>query len=311
MTNNSMNGAVRLALLAAICNLASTRSLRGGTLPTATPAQTPTMNHTGGVVVAGTLADPATPTHTPTTNHTGGLARVAGVVRAGATMASIAANAEGAVKAVAKGAKKVKETKWYKKCFPAHAQARRPNGDVVRMSELRLGDHVLGADGVSVTAVVAWLHRDASADAVFKELALSGSGGGGGSTQPTLTLTPNHLVLLLDGSSTFAKDVRVGDELMGARRVTAVRTVHHVGVFAPATAAGTLLVDGVGVSCYASFRHHALGHAIMAPLRWLHTLNPGLAHSFSPSVDAPGVHMYAAAWQAVAGAVLPASVMLK
>ena len=40
-----------------------------------------------------------------------------------------------------------------------------------------------------------------------------------------------------------------------------------LGTFVPLTMEGTIMVDGVLTSCYASI-DHTLGHIVMAPMRW-------------------------------------------
>ena len=200
----------------------------------------------------------------------------------------------------------------------------------VAMTDLRIGDEVLGVDPVTHaplrTTVVAWLHRDAATPARFVQLRFAG----GGSAR-SLSLTASHLAMLRNGSFAHAGDLRVGDVLAtlpramggdaGSLEAAAAATTHDdggrvvavekdaraLGVYAPATAAGTLLVDGVGVSCYARTTQQTAMHAAMAPLRWAFALSPGLARSLSPGEGreggAGGVHAYAALWQAAGEAV--------
>jgi len=98
-----------------------------------------------------------------------------------------------------------------------------------------------------------------------------------------------------------------------------VQTVRHRGVFAPLTTAGTLVVDGVGASCYAVVASHPLAHTVFAPFRLLSnarhaaqtlwtTLGGGAARAHQPTAPAPqpvGVHWYAQALYWVARSVLP------
>jgi len=109
-----------------------------------------------------------------------------------------------------------------------------------------------------------WLHADASLQAPFHQLGLDNG--------RTLTLTQRHL---LYRSSTcqpdgkyevvMAEAVRTGDCLLvqddehdadvRVARVAQLRTVQHTGIYAPVTATGTLLVDGVLASCYVENSH--------------------------------------------------------
>ena len=50
-------------------------------------------------------------------------------------------------------------------------------------------------------------------------------------------------------------------------QVNSIDTVRKQGVYAPMTQCGTIVVDNVLASCYASYPSHTIAHAIMAPLR--------------------------------------------
>lgn len=127
----------------------------------------------------------------------------------------------------------------------------------------------------------------------------------------TITSTPSHLLLLAaaDGwRDTFASNVGIGDVLLtrgpaGVMRPSRVVDTQYVtkrGVFAPLTAAGTILVDDGLASCYAMVSSHSLAHAAMTPLRWMSSWS-------SSRESARGVHWYANALYAVGDFVLPAS----
>ncbi|KAK3879663.1 hypothetical protein Pcinc_015792, partial [Petrolisthes cinctipes] len=71
----------------------------------------------------------------------------------------------------------------------------------------------------------------------------------------------------------FGRDVGVGDVIFGVNgneleRTEVLEITHHVtrGAYVPLTKEGTLIVDGIYVSCYASYRH-ALAHRFLAPVR--------------------------------------------
>jgi len=93
----------------------------------------------------------------------------------------------------------------------------------------------------------------------------------------------------------------------------------NLGVVAPMTSTGTIVVDDVVTSCYASFASHRLAHAVMSPLayarrfvdfaeRWL---LPFPVFSFAACDDKMVVgdrdctHWYARALRTVSAAVVP------
>lgn len=99
--------------------------------------------------------------------------------------------------------------------------------------------------------------------------------------------TPGHIVFRLgeDGAvlDTPVSGLQVGDSIMFARQgktaKSTVLAVHHnmdnVGMYAPLTSAGTLVVDGIIASSYAtpslSMRlPHSVAHSFMFPVRLWH-----------------------------------------
>jgi hypothetical protein len=50
--------------------------------------------------------------------------------------------------------------------------------------------------------------------------------------------------------------------------VSNVSDVVKQGYMAPLTDEGTLIVDGVAASCYATINSHRVAHSALAPMRW-------------------------------------------
>ena len=93
-----------------------------------------------------------------------------------------------------------------------------------------------------------------------------------------MVLTGNHLIFrtsMPDGSleSVFADQIEEGDKLiswkgskMTEETVVRVEPTSEKGIWAPLTMDGTLLVDGLLASCYASFSHDVSDLAL-APVK--------------------------------------------
>ncbi|NP_001079260.1 desert hedgehog protein A precursor [Xenopus laevis] len=182
-------------------------------------------------------------------------------------------------------------------CFPGTAMVMMGTGERKPLSELKIGDTVYTTDetGQLITSVVLlFLHRNPYKTATFVLIEAEGH-------PSKLLVTPNHLLFIQSSSSagflpTFAYRVQIGDLVqiyvngtqVQSSKVVRVSLEEQTGVYAPMTEHGTLLVDGVLTSCYATVESHTLAHVSLAPLR----LFQGIA-SMLPDLDmSDGVHWY-------------------
>lgn len=152
------------------------------------------------------------------------------------------------------------------------------------MEDLKDGDKILAADELGNTAYsdfIAFLDRDVNMPRTFLVLETS-------EPNVTLRLTAAHLVFIRDDSAAsgmaakFASGVKPGQEVfvwegwgrLRSARVDRVYTVEDRGSYAPLTAHGTIVVDGVLASCYAAVEEHRWAHWAFTPLRLSHALTP-------------------------------------
>lgn len=165
-------------------------------------------------------------------------------------------------------------------CFPSSSIVTRltdNNGTEikVKISNVHIGDIVLDGNG-NPSRVVAFSHRRHSISSpfirlTFKSILTSTS------TTSTLTISHKHYIILRNHQLIYAEDVSIGDIIYGRlireqlKRIRyLVTNVEHVidhGLYNPHTASGTLLVDGVVVSCYTGAIPVRMAHALLTPVR--------------------------------------------
>ena len=114
-----------------------------------------------------------------------------------------------------------------------------------------------------------WLDRSANADANFLKISTNSS---------SIVLTGNHLIFRISMADNsfefvFADEIQEGDKLISWKgskiteeTVIAVGPTIEKGFWTPLTTEGTLLVDGLLASCYASFPHDLVDLAL-APVK--------------------------------------------
>lgn len=156
-------------------------------------------------------------------------------------------------------------------CFPANARVDTPQG-VRRIDSLQVGDKVLVGHGNNggnkkYSEIFSFSHRDPYAVANFVRIvAASGA---------TLEISPGHL-LYVDGRLVPAGTAKVGDiintintiHINGVgERIVEVDTKWGVGLYAPHTLHGNIVVNDVVASCYTQFIQPNAAHALLAPLR--------------------------------------------
>lgn len=178
-------------------------------------------------------------------------------------------------------------------CFPGEASLQVHGHGRVPMARIRTGDNVLvqGADGrLAYENILGFMHTFAGTGKPSAFLKVKHSLG-------EFRASANHIVLVTDGATKMDKpvsEVRVGDQLLAVdeKDLAVPSTVLAVddalttlGMFAPLTASGTLVVDGVVASNYAeytSFRKisHSFAHTLLFPIRAYHQF--GFGSLFAP-----------------------------
>lgn len=147
-------------------------------------------------------------------------------------------------------------------CFPARSTVRTESGVAVQMSDLQHGERIAVGSGQH-SDVFFFGHRSRAATAEFVEISHSG-------VESPLLISPGHY-LYVNGRLSTAESVRPGDILSDADGFQifafSVKRIQDVGVYAPASLDGDLIVNGVRVSSYTSALHPTLAHWLLSPLR--------------------------------------------
>ncbi|CAM4836164.1 unnamed protein product [Rotaria magnacalcarata] len=180
-------------------------------------------------------------------------------------------------------------------CFAENMIVTLKSSAHVLMRDLRVGDQIHVSSG-KVSPVVAIFRHQRSCLA-FIELQTTSN------LSKPLRLTSSHSILTRKPSNgieqyRFARDVSVGDFVFSAIeqqsiKVTDVRHVFHADeyAYAPLTFEGTIVVNDLIASCYATHSHSNM-HIIMTPIRWwywaliqyqqlyLHGITTGLCERF-------------------------------
>merc|ERR1719402_632421 len=161
-------------------------------------------------------------------------------------------------------------------CFSSSSHVTLSTGSQKSISSLSLGDKVmtLSPSGQEiVTPFLGWIHKDSRVPSNFIKLLTS--------SQAMVTLTPEHIIMVHKQGDTMprmqpAHMVEEGDDLvtkdLKKDKVVSISSEESEGLFAPLTSTGTLLVDGLLVSCYAHTYSHHMAHAWFTPARWIHGL---------------------------------------
>ncbi|KAI1706613.1 hint module domain-containing protein [Ditylenchus destructor] len=154
-------------------------------------------------------------------------------------------------------------------CFSADAKLRLMNGDTKRMDELELNDWVLAVNNSQAvySNVDSWYHRVPDQSATFISIHLENG--------KALKLTPKHFIYrskcqnsewivpfekIAESKPVYADEIRPGDclyhlailkdELVFVeKRVTHISLVEEVGIYAPMTGEGNIVVNDILASC--------------------------------------------------------------
>jgi len=157
-------------------------------------------------------------------------------------------------------------------CYDRSSTVSLANGEVIRMDDLRIGQFVQVTDPAGIEGTskfIGWTEKHHSLTEFYRLTTES---------ENILTMTGTHGLFIWKAGSvmaTFAKDLTVGDLLVVSKntnsfqavRLKSISIVHEFGALGPLTESGTIMVNNVSTSCYASYPHQ-LAHFALLPARW-------------------------------------------
>ena len=165
-------------------------------------------------------------------------------------------------------------------CFPPDSKVMLMNGEEIEMKNLDVGDKVLAMTQYNkpvFSKFLGWIHRNDSAKNFYLQIH---------SHHGSIKISPYHLILTKEGETEeekfiFAKDVSPGQLILQKSQqtmtfdwtvVTKVTNLFEIGLLAPLTEEGTIVVDDTVASCYAEISSHEIAHAAFYPVRLVPSL---------------------------------------
>ncbi|CAF1234920.1 unnamed protein product [Adineta ricciae] len=158
-------------------------------------------------------------------------------------------------------------------CFASVSRVELPDGSSKSVSHLQIGDRVRVNKNHTYEPVIAFIH--AKQHGLFDFLQITTRSLLSNSTS-VLLVSPDHLVFDFDSNiARFAGKFLVGDRLQFIENeqtvpgeIISIKLIKAQGYYAPLTPSGTIVVDGVVSSNYATVSNHALAHFFMGAYRW-------------------------------------------
>lgn len=181
-----------------------------------------------------------------------------------------------------------------KKCISGDGFVNLKDGSQTRIRNIQIGDIVQVSEG-NFSPILTMLDRNDKLTTLFIQISTK--------TGKSLKLTPKHLIAvqskLLEKEYIFAERVKEGSKVYifdnGKEvedMVVSVEKTIDAGYYAPLTADGTILVNGISISCYAIIDDHNVAHFAVTPLRlFLQTYQMIFKQPFDEE-PTYGVHWY-------------------
>jgi indian hedgehog protein len=154
-------------------------------------------------------------------------------------------------------------------CFPGRSLVRIKDGSEKSLSNLNIGDDVLVLNNdnqLIYEPIIGFIHMKRTGLYEFLSIKIKTT---------SLYISTNHLIFLDNGTTVFAGELRrddriqyfYGNELIFTE-IESIYLTNEEGYYAPLTPSGTIIIDNVLVSNYATISDHYLAHSVMRIYRW-------------------------------------------
>jgi hypothetical protein len=158
-------------------------------------------------------------------------------------------------------------------CFAGSSQVTLADGTFKALSDIQIGDKVLVNKHNVYEPVLSFIH--AKREGLFSFLAIKIQSVGS-NLSSTIFVSANHLIFDFDsGEALFAGKFHVGDRVQFIENneivpgeIISIELTKQEGYYAPLTSSGTIVVNGIVASNYATVSNHALAHQMMGIYRW-------------------------------------------
>ncbi|UJR37595.1 hypothetical protein I4U23_030293 [Adineta vaga] len=180
------------------------------------------------------------------------------------------------------------------RCFAADSLVTLANGQHKSIAHLQSHDILLAYSDktkqIIPTHLLTMLDFQLHRFALFKQVTTTSG--------RQLSLTSSHLLPTNEHGYVMAKDLHIGmsiyvmsdEKVLRSETITNVTDVMKQGYVAPLTAEGTLIVNDVAASCYATINSHYVAHFAVAPMRWWYGVF-GMSRKGCDEIE--GVHWFA------------------
>jgi len=149
-------------------------------------------------------------------------------------------------------------------CFSAMNVVEVQNKGFVSIDSLNIGDYIRVKND-NFSRVFSFAHLDRERETNFYQIHTVG-------LEEPLEITGRHYIFASNNKAVRADSLKIGD-MLGSHMVSEIQTVKRIGVYAPITESGNLMVSNLLASSYVSFLdeiyldENAMTHMFFAPQR--------------------------------------------